>query len=243
MASYRPSGLFAAVAVVLALPAGAGSTRDVATMDNSRPGLVGRQQVARRSLSPVNLPNLDQMPLYFIENRGQLDPLVRFYLQGRDNRFYFTNRGLTLVLSNLANWSRNAPGLNKASLAIGKAAPTDRWVTKLEFVGANRNVSIQGGEKSPAVISYFRGPREKWKTGLATYGSIVYSDLWPGIDLVYSGTSDRLKYTFEIKPGADTRAIQLAYRGVEDIRIDAQNRLVVETPGGILLDDAPEEYP
>jgi len=37
--------------------------------------------------------------------------------------------------------------------------------------------------------------------------------LWPGIDLEYSGTVNRLKYTFMVKSGADPQQIKLAYRG------------------------------
>ena len=89
-----------------------------------------------------------------------------------------------------------------------------RWVVKLDFVGANPNPKIEAADRTPAVVSYFKGPQENWKAGLSTYGSIVYSDLWPGIDLVYSGTANRLKYTFLVKPGADPAQVRLAYRGV-----------------------------
>ena len=31
---------------------------------------------------------------------------------------------------------------------------------------------------------------------------MLYRDLWPGIDLCYSGGQDRLKYEFVLRPGA-----------------------------------------
>jgi hypothetical protein len=34
-----------------------------------------------------------QLPLLFIENRGQLDPTVAYYVQGRSTSLYFTPRG------------------------------------------------------------------------------------------------------------------------------------------------------
>src|SRR6266540_2102743 len=42
---------------------------------------------------------LEHMPLYFIENRGQLDPRVAFYIQGRDTTLYFTADCMTLALT------------------------------------------------------------------------------------------------------------------------------------------------
>jgi hypothetical protein len=49
------------------------------------------------------------------------------------------------------------------------------------------------------------------QSGLRTYRSVVDPELWPGIDLVYTGTARPLKYTFLVKPGADPGQIKLAY--------------------------------
>ena len=38
-------------------------------------------------------------PLHFIENRGQVDPQVRYYARGRGWATYFTREGLTLALA------------------------------------------------------------------------------------------------------------------------------------------------
>ena len=42
---------------------------------------------------------LSKLPLYFIENRGQLDARVAYYLQGRDTAVYFAAAGLTFALT------------------------------------------------------------------------------------------------------------------------------------------------
>jgi hypothetical protein len=92
------------------------------------------------------------------------------------------------------------------------------------------------------VISYFKGPKDQWQTGLPTYASLVYLDLWPGIDLVYSGTVNRLKYTFVVKPGADPNQIKLAYRGASGVRLTQAGQLEVTTPVGEFHDDRPYAY-
>ncbi len=189
--------------------------------------------------------SLERMPLYFIENRGQLDSRVAYYVQGRDTTLYFTADGMTLAQTDRREENGAKARLEKASLGrdgIQRLDPVSRWVVKLNFVGANPNPKITAGDRMPAVLSYFKGPKEKWNAGLSTYGSIAYSDLWPGIDLVYSGTANRVKYTFLVKPGADPARIRLAYRGVEGIRLNEAGQLEVATPAGLLQDDRPYAY-
>ncbi|MEI2607328.1 MAG: hypothetical protein V9G20_01725, partial [Candidatus Promineifilaceae bacterium] len=38
-----------------------------------------------------------QMPLYFIENQGQVDGRISYYLQGQDKIIYFIPTGLTII--------------------------------------------------------------------------------------------------------------------------------------------------
>ncbi len=195
------------------------------------------------SKSRGQLRAMVKMPLYFIENRGQLDSRVAFTVQGTNKTLYFSREGVTIALPE-PDRSIDAPRLAKASLrqATVPEASVGRWIVKLDFVGADRNARIAGEEKTRAVVSYFKGPREEWKTGLATYGSILYSELWPGIDLVYSGTPDRLKYSFRIRSGADTGRIALAYRGVTGVAVNDVGELEVETPAGKLKDEKPSAY-
>ena len=189
-----------------------------------------------------------QLPLYFIENQGQLDSQVSYYIQGRDKSIYFTPAGVTFALrgpdpealEEESPVSRiSYPAGSRWVRGVSKAA--QRWVVKLDFVGANADVRPRGEELTPAVVSYFKGRREEWKVGLGTYASLVYEDLWPGIDLVYRGTVSRLKYTFLVHPGADPEQIRLAYRGAE-VKLNPRGQLQVSTPAGGFADDKPYAY-
>jgi len=156
------------------------------------------------------LETYGRLPLYFIENQGQLDERVAYYVQGRDKTLYFTRQGLTMALTGPA-----------------EGGIPQRYVVKLEFVGANPGVWPVGKDRTEAIISYFKGPPEEWHVGLPSYRSVVYADLWPGIDLVYSGDVNRLKYTFLVRPGADPERIQLTYRGATGVRLNEAGQLEV----------------
>ena len=182
---------------------------------------------------PQVVETFGKLPLYFIENQGQLDPRVAYYIQGGDKSIYFTDRGVTFALTSVGDGKPSSEALvhpvsyrgTGGAKEHGPQREAERWVVKLDFVDANPNARPVGQEPTAAVISYFKGPREEWTTGLPTYASLVYRDLWPGIDLVYTGTGSRLKYTFLVQPGADPNQIQLAYRGSTGVRINEAGQL------------------
>jgi hypothetical protein len=199
------------------------------------------------SLEPRVEQALGQLPLYFVENQGQMDEQVAYYVQGRDTSVYFTSEGVTFAL--MAPFtptltSGQEPMPEHLSRPPGHGAPDalQRWVVKLDFVGASEGVRPAGEEPAEAVVSYFKGQPDEWHAGLPTYTSIVYRDLWPGIDLVYHGAADRLKYEFVVHPGADPAQIQLAYRGATGLEINGDGQMVVKTPPKDLVDDAPVAY-
>ena len=178
---------------------------------------------------------LDRLPLCFVENRGQVDQQVAYYLQGRDTSIYFTSRGLTFAFRERSQ--RSVEGHDVPD----PASWSERYVLKLDFVDALEGAP-EGRTRSPAVISYFKGSRDQWRAGLSTYRSIVYAGLWPGIDLIYSGAGNRMKYQFVVSPGADPERIRLAYRGATGLTLNAAGELAVATPAGSFNDDAPYAY-
>ena len=68
-----------------------------------------------------------------------------------------------------------------------------QWIVSMDFVDCRAGVIPRGTALAPTAISYFHGPKESWKTGIRAYAELVYADLWPGIDLVYSTGSSELK--------------------------------------------------
>ncbi len=48
---------------------------------------------------PQVVETFGKLPLYFIENQGQFDPRVAYYIQGGDKSIYFTGRGVTFALT------------------------------------------------------------------------------------------------------------------------------------------------
>jgi len=170
-----------------------------------------------------------------VKNEGQADPRVAYYVQGSATSVYLTRDALVLTLSKRAERER------LCSAKPGVPRETGRWTVRLSFEGANPHARVTGQDRTTAAVSYFTGDRSQWKTGLATYASVVYEELWPGIDLVYGGSDGRLKYTFLVKPGADPARIRLRYEGATAVSPSGA-RLRVETPLGGFEEEAPYAY-
>jgi hypothetical protein len=162
-------------------------------------------------------PRQAKLPLYFIGNHGQVDARISYYVQGRNAAVYFTPASVFFAL---------------------KSNSQRAWV-QLELLAANPHPRISSEGQTTALVSYFHGPREQWKTGLPTYSGITYHDVWPGIDLEFTGPDGFLKYNFHLRPGADPRHIRLAYRGASSVSLTAEGGVHVTTPAGSFSDEKP----
>ncbi|MBV7339121.1 SBBP repeat-containing protein [Chloroflexi bacterium TSY] len=159
-------------------------------------------------LSEANL-DLSQFPLSFVPNEGQADPVVKFQVHDMGGTVFFTQDAIVLAL----------PATDQ----------TDSAIVRLRFHGANQTPTIAGAEKLSGLVNYMTGnDSDKWYTDLPTYKSVVYQQLYPGIDLYYDGQHGYLKGTYVVAPGVDPALIRWHHDGVSDVQVD-------ETTGNLLL--------
>lgn len=159
-----------------------------------------------------------QLPLSFVPNGGQTDPDVRYTSQAGGVSFWFTS-----------------------TEAVYSFAGKDEGVTlRLAFLGGNPAPAIEGTAALPGKVNYLLGnDPSAWKTGLPTYGELVYRELWPGIDLAFRGQAGTLSYEFRVAPGADPSDIRLQYRGPDSVVLGAAGDLLLSTAFGTISDAAP----
>ena len=175
------------------------------------------------------MQRLAESRLVFVENDGQLDDRVRYYVQGADAALYFTDRGVRMSLS--------PEGTHKPAASAGDT----RWVIDHAFLNA-ASVKPIAIKRSETTVSYFKGGKEDWHAGLATYERITYPNVWPGIDLVYRGTATGLKYDLIVQPGANPNTIALAYQHATAVATTSGGDLAITTPVGTVTDTAPIAY-
>jgi len=181
-----------------------------------------------------------KLPLYFIQNDGQVDEKVKFYEKGSGHATYFTKEGVYISLvrgeksddrsKKLENTSPvivkdEAPkqSLNPSSIPPfekGGQGGISSELIKLTFLNANPNAEIIAVDKQDGKVNYFIGnDPEKWRTNIPTYRAVLYKEVYPGIDIKFYGSNRQMEYDIIVKPGADPSKVQLAYDGIEGLKI------------------------
>ena len=178
------------------------------------------------------------LPLAFEPNVGQTDARVRFLARGAGMAAFFTDTETIMVLSRSQATKPGRLGREEAG-----AGEVERAVVRMKLAGAGQPQRARGLEKLPGVSNYFIGnDPSKWRTDVPHYGRIQYEGVYPGIDLVWYGNQRRLEYDFVVAPGADPRQIQVAYEGVESVRLEGNGELVLRTALGEVRQQKPQVY-
>jgi uncharacterized repeat protein (TIGR01451 family) len=157
-----------------------------------------------------------QLPRYFIANQGQWDENIAYYLRGGGRAIAFAADAVTVSLGGAILCAR--------------------------FVGAGAAQPV-GVEEMATKVNYLIGSDPaKWRTNIPTYGKVVYHDLYPGMNLHYTGENDALKYTLVVEPGTDVSQFQMAFEGADALRVDETGDLLISLAEGELRDTRPYAY-
>jgi hypothetical protein len=220
---------------VHAAPSGAASAIKPALMDQSK-----------------ILDSYGQLPLSFEPNAGQTDSKVKFLSRGPGYTVFLTNDEAVLALSAGNKNKHSSSGENTVLPMAGfrdlsttrpKASRTGA-VLRMRLVGANKNAQVAGADQLPGTTNYFLGKDSRnWRTNVVNYRKVSYSEVYPGIDLVYYGNQRQLEYDFVVAPGSDAGAIGVSFAGASKMRLDRQTGdLILSTNKGNVRFHKPVAY-
>jgi Ca2+-binding RTX toxin-like protein len=82
----------------------------------------------------------------------------------------------------------------------------------------------------------------QWRRNMPVYSRLLYRDLWPGIDVVFHGTNEKLQYDLIVHPGARIEDASLSYLGADRLSLDQEGALIIDSRFGQLQDSSPESY-
>jgi hypothetical protein len=157
------------------------------------------------------------LPIFFVPNSGQTNPLIRYIVQTREMSAGFA--------------------LDSAIFQIHGTQLREH------FASANPSVAIQGLDTMAARANFLIGDDPAaWHTSLPTYRGIIYRNLYSGIDMTYTGDDPKMKSEFLIAPGADAGQIRLEYPTADRVFVDDHGDLVVRAGAAELREQAPTAY-
>ncbi len=207
--------------------------------------------------TPSTIQSLNKTPLSFTKNVGQWDDRVLFRANAGGATIWFTKEGVTYQFTrriDTHSGAVSAPGVGQnrfgfdtAGLGTGTpqlAVGDDRLnntrdsikqlVLTAKFLNANPNPDMIAEGQMEYKCNYFLGnDPTKWHTDVPNYEAITLKDIYPGIDLKYSGDgTGQAAYEFIAAPGADIAQIKVVYEGAEETSIDADGRMILKTKWG-----------
>lgn len=157
------------------------------------------------------LQTYGKLPLAFEENRGQVDPRVKFVSRGAGYSLFLTADEAVLSVSDkVAQRPRPSQASTDSHLSIRKSERLARNINlNMKLVGSDPHTMVKGVDELPSKSNFFIGnDPKKWQTNLSNYAKVKYADVYPGVDLIYYGNQGKLEYDFVVAPGADPNVIR-----------------------------------
>jgi hypothetical protein len=203
--------------------------------------------------SSTSIQKMNAMPLAFTKNMGQWDERVLFRANAGGAIMWFTKEGVTYQFTRTISRSGDPmgrPGVGQNRFDFDFASldsrlrgndierdSVEQLVLTAKFLGANLNPEVVAEGQLEYKCNYFIGnDPTKWHTDVPNYEAITIKDIYPGIDLRYSGDGGgQAAYEFIAAPGADIAQVKVEYEGAEGTSTDAEGRLTLTTKWGDMI--------
>lgn len=127
-------------------------------------------------------------------------------------------------------------------LSRNKHTAIDIYRLDVNWLGANKNASVQKDEAIEGYDNYYSTVTGIPATFVKTYKGLTYRAIYQGIDLHYYSKSGDLKYDFLVAANADYRQIQMQVNGATDITRLHDGSIACKTPFGEIIEGAPLVY-
>lgn len=166
---------------------------------------------------------LGTLAVPFIENAGQTDSKVAFYVSTAAGTTFVTKDG-AIVYSLPGGGGRQPAWTLSESFQGGKPRP-------------------HRGERAITRVSDFHGNDPRcWRSGLPTYRSVELGEVWRGIGVSVRASGPAIEKVFTVAPGASADSIRMQLDGARRLRISALGRLIADTGFGNVAFSAPVAY-
>jgi hypothetical protein len=155
----------------------------------------------RMNLSRPTKAQRVQSHAFFEQNDGQENSQVLYLSRGSSYGLFLTHTGIAISLP--------VPRIRQANTGT-----RERRYFSIHFKNANPRAEVTGIDLLPGTSNYFSGSDPKlWYTRIPQFARVRYSNLYPGIDLIFYFRDGHLEYDVDASPGADPDAVNFQIEG------------------------------
>jgi hypothetical protein len=177
--------------------------------------------------SPVSPYNLNQrlgsIPLFFEENLGQLGKEAKFSTRGKGYTACFSESGVKFFINTVKENSHSS--------------------FEMRLVDATETQFISPQNSLPGKSHFYTGRnQDSWHVNDPHYSKLKYSQVYPGIDLVFYGNRNRLEFDFVVQPGVSPDMVAFEFNGVESVDIGQNGDLLVKVGNEAFTFHRPKIY-
>lgn len=200
---------------------------------------------------PADLPFKPAVYNEFIENKGQITD--QFQQPNTAVKYLLHTNGMNVQLKKNSfsydtyevlpdNIVTTAKPLAGAKWLPGKSTAVHFHRVDIQFAGSNPSPLMLAEVQQPADALFYTNPAAG-KITAHYFNRIIYKDLYPGIDLVFTSgnpQSPGFEYYFIVEPGADAGLIRLQYQGAAT-ELDS-NHIVIHLAGRDMKEVIPASF-
>ena len=169
----------------------------------------------------------------FIENKGQI--VDQNNIPNKNVLYLFNSNGMNIqlrrggfsydVYANEEKEDKDSLNLSRELKTLEDLKRINKTTTRyyhrvdIDLAGANINHGVVAEERSEAYFNYYN--IEKPVLNVHKYNRVTYTDIYPGIDLVFTaGNGKPFEYTFVVKSGASIADIRLHVSGANSLKVN-----------------------
>jgi hypothetical protein len=183
--------------------------------------------------------------LRFIQNKGQWNEGIDFQAQVPGGRLGVSAKGFSVVLLDMEELERRhlaGHGVINESTGQPATEPVNGHYFTINLLGANPEAKAIVETPLDGHYNYFLGnDSRRWVANALAFASILYPDVYEGIDFRVSSIGTNLKYDFIVHAGADPSQIKIEYSGVDGVE-KSGDELQIRMALGTLTELKPFSY-
>ncbi len=187
-----------------------------------------------------------KLPLYFTENKGQVDGSVKFYEKGVGHATFFTAEGVVLTLTKSIDEGEKEPALPSSLRNAIKENKDKKFSTeavRLSFIDGSKTAKITSSAPLPGHVNYFIGnDKSRWRSNVPTYRAVTYENIYKNINIKFYGNNKNIEHDIIVSPGGNPGDVKFLYEGIKGLDITKEGNLVARLADGEIIEKKPIVY-